>query len=209
MAVITGFFLAIFTVFSTTESFIEATIKYPMAMLIIAILLSVWLILVFFSSIVLVVSEKYREKAFLLSTQTEVRDELEEKAVSDAIKRTFIFNIAFLALIFSLSGLFYQVSSDAEGEGSKVVSLGYSFAPDDFENIDHDKVASMLDKLPEKYSEKAEKYKESLKIADAKSTTTHHIISRRFFSPFGVLCYLLLQLVFFRVFLYLNRRELA
>ena len=47
----------------------------------------------------LFINEKFREAVFYIFTRTNPRDELEEKAVNDAIKRSFFLNASLLVLL--------------------------------------------------------------------------------------------------------------
>ena len=66
-----------------------------------------WAVLVLITSTALLFKEKWRESAFLMFAGTDAADELEQAAVNDSIKQTFLLNLLILVSIVILSGFTY------------------------------------------------------------------------------------------------------
>jgi|GEM_PF-2845157 len=219
MGALTAVALWVLTVFSTAEDVLEAMIENPMPIILAFLLMVIWAVLLLVSSVVLLFSAEKREKLFLLTTHTEVRDELEEKATSDAIKQAFFFNIVLLTFLFSISGVYKMVDQ------SGAVSYGYSIAANLHETVDVDGVMTLLDKHIENKIENAPAEKlEEMKTVLAKASTdtklklnsmldennqARYIMPKSVYSPYGVIWFILLQFITFKTFLFLNLRALS
>jgi len=218
MGALTAVALWVLTVFSTAKDVLEAMIENPIPITLAFLLVVIWAVLLLVSSVVLLFNSEKREKLFLLTTHTEVRDELEEKATSDAIKQAFFFNIVLLTFLFSISGVYKMV-----GE-SGAVSYGYSITASLNETVDVDGVMTLFDKHIENKIKNipAEKLEERKTFLATASTDTRarlnsmldennqprYLMPKSVYSPYAVIWFILLQFITFKTFLFLNLRAL-
>lgn len=205
LSALTGFAIVIFIALPTGSSFIDAVIKKPYIALGVAIILLAWIVMMLVISTILLLSENKRNEAFMITTNTEIRDELEEKASSDAIKKTFIFNLAFLAFIFSLSGM--QIGEYTNKDGKREASFGYSLWDDEVDSVKKE-MTEKIENLDAETKKNLESKGFNLDVKSTGLTSGRRLIPKKVFSPFGVLCLILLQLLTFKAFLTLNLRKL-
>jgi hypothetical protein len=204
LAFLTGFVVVVFTIIPDTSTLLEFVAKFPFISLIGIALICIWAILMLTVPLVLLMSESKREQAFLIASNTKVRDEFEEKATSDAIKRTFIFNLALLSFIFALSGFTFERA--LKSDTGMNINFSYSFW-DDTEQEDKD-TAKTIHELPQETKDRLKEYGLTMNVSDGATTKGIKLIPQSWFSPFGILCFILLQFIMFKLFLFLNLRAL-
>jgi len=205
MTVLTGLAVIVFFALQKADSIIALVTKYPLTALSAVVVLCLWITLLFVISMLMLFSGKHRDQAFLMTSHTEIRDELEDKAVSEAIKKTFTFNLAFLTFIFVLSGLQYSTYKD--GLGKQHTSYGYTIFSQNFET-NHEDYKSFIATLP---LEKQTKLKDIGFSADTfkdLEANTKFLIPRSYFSAVGVLFLIFLQFAVFKLFFFLNLKAL-
>lgn len=166
-----------------------------------------WILLILILSTVLLLSEQKRAEAFLIVSKTKTRDELEEKAVNDAIKRTFIFNLALLSFILSFSGFFTGTYKKENNELGR--HFGYALFSSAQEKSPLEQIKEIKKNLTPTNSDKLKKLgihiPPDLKLLEEKNS---YLIPQSIFSPYGVLWLIILQFLSFKLFLFLNLRAL-
>ena len=163
------------------------------------VLCLIWCFLLLSTSIALLFKGDWRESAFLMFAGANPEDELEQQAVNDSIKQTFLLNLLILVSVVILSGFtFTKFEKEVDGN-----SMSFSYRlMNDYEDI-KDSVKT-LDELglDEEALAKAKDIMD--KLGNGK---TYYLIPKSVISPYGILCFILIQFITFRVFLYFNRKR--
>ncbi len=209
LSLLTGFAVVVFAIFRDHEEILILMEKRPLIVGFVAVMLVLWGLGILISSIALMFSSRLRESAFLVCSNTKVSDELEEKAVNEAIKRTFIFNIALMSLVLALSGFSAAYKSsptkeikDGSTKQKREFTVQYSMIYGYQDSID---TKEAFEKIKKTYPE----YGKALSGIELESKDMVHFIPKEVFSPFGLLCFILLQFISFRFFLFIERRAFA
>jgi len=193
-------------VFTNELSAMQLLIDSTAISLVVGILCVLWALLLFIICIALLLKEEWREEAFLVFAGTDAGDELEQAAVNDSIKKTFLMNLILLVSLCILSG-FTAIELEDQPDGKNTI-FSYHIMSDYKDMDDAIKVLEDLnyDSLPD---DKAKKMSDAMQetIDKLKSGKPHHLIPQMVFSPYGTLCFILLQFLMFRVFLFFNRRK--
>jgi len=206
LTILTGMAVVLFFVLPGDDSIALVINKHPTLSLIVGVILIFWAIMLLVISLILTFSEKKRDQAFYATANIAVRDELEEKSVADAIKRTFLFNLTILALVFSLSGFFY--GSYKKENGKIGLELGYTLLNDMHTEDPVLSAKRTIKNLKPEIKEILTKGGFTVEDSLLTKETVHYIIPRKLFSPFGILCFIFLQFFMFKFFLLLNLRAL-
>ena len=206
LSALTCFALVMFFLFNEPTKLANAADTYPTLTILVVIILVIWAALLLIISLMMLFSEQKRDQAFYMTAHTKIRDELEEKAVTDAIKRTFTFNLAFLTFIFALSGFQYGQYIDDKGE--QRISFGFTIF-----GSNKEKSGELFEKyvqtLPKKEQIMIEEKGFSFGMVDDIQENTDFLIPRETFSSIGVLFLIFLQFAAFKSFLFLNLRALS
>jgi len=208
LSLLTGFAIAIFIAFPTGEDIVAALVKSPYLVVGLSIVLLIWAVMLLVLSVIMLFSEKKRNEAFTITTQTELRDELEEAASNDAIKKTFVFNLALVAFIFALSGFHFDYSPKKDVDDKRSATFGYSLWHDEG-GAASEKMAALIKDVDPKVKAQLEKKGIQLEVKGTGFNSGSRLIPARVFSPFGALCFILTQLLMYKLFLFLNLRALS
>jgi hypothetical protein len=203
---LTGFVISFaVTLKITGTSLIERIQSHPSLIVFSVLLCFIWVILLFTTSVVLLIKENLREEFFLMFAGTNAEDELEQIAVNDAIKKTFLFNLLILITVVVLSGFkFTKYEDPKDGKNKYTFSFTVMNEYDDDEKDNKEKSMKVIESL-NLDEEKENEAKAILeKVAEGES---FYLIPKVLISPFGALCFILLQFVTFRSFLFFNRRR--
>lgn len=205
-------FLTLFVVtafgylFTNQLNALQLLIDHTAVSLLVGVLCVVWALLLFIICISLLLKEEWREEAFLVFAGTDAGDELEQAAVNDSIKKTFLMNLILLVSLCILSG-FTVIKLKDQPDGKNTIFTYHVMS--DYKDVDEAiKLLEDLnyDNLPEKEAKLlSEAMDES--INKIKSGKPHYLIPKIVFSPYGTLWFILLQFVMFRIFLFFNRRK--
>lgn len=180
-------------------SVVEKLNNYFLLLIICVGLCLLWALLLLITSVALLFKESWREEAFLMFAGTNAEDELEQAAVNDAIKKTFLLNLLIIVSAVILSGFTY--TKLLESEDGKNHALSYRLM-NSYESID--KVIDTLESL----NLEGPLVEESIESFKAmRSGETYYLIPKTVFSPYGALCFILIQFITFRSFLFFNRRR--
>lgn len=195
---LTGFVIAFFG-FLQTQNALQLLIDHPTIMVICVVSALIWALLLLVTSVALLFKEEWREDAFLIFAGTNADDELEQQAVNDSIKKTFLINILILVSIVVLSGFTYTKFENPKVD--KKYSFSYRLMND------YSDLNKSLEQI-EKITPKNETAKEGIEIAQKLKDGKHYyLIPKVFFTPYGIMIFILLQFAMFRTFLYFNRRK--
>jgi len=181
--------------------------SYPGVFTGIIALFTLWTVLSLVTTTILLFSSEKREKMFLLITNAEAKDELEEKAVNESVKSVFFLNIVLFVLAVALSSIGRHEITKKNGEVFTSFAYNIPLRPTEKKET----LKQVFDKINGETGLKPKGFveKNSMRVEFSESLKEElSLLPKRFFSVYGLMCFILLQFLSFRIFLFFHRRSI-